>query len=241
MGRASGCECLLPGPQQLRSIREKHSMAGSVPRWMSSLSSLSYLWIELYTLGGGGWGPSCPCLHTMSHVSQPASTRTPTAETRMARDWCWLSIQVSSRVQIREIRGGFCTNFIRGGFRTRSHAEAPDSGATSESAEYYASDWLFRFGHGEPVFASAVVTSLSIALAMIHHELRLLLRSMIYDLILKTRKRLWYSWVKTNDGDPACYIYTYYSSEFFDYLIYVSLSGIRGVIYVSILRFPFWM
>lgn len=54
MGRASGCECLLPGPQQLRSIREKHSMAGSVPRWMSSLSSLSYLWIELYTLGGGG-------------------------------------------------------------------------------------------------------------------------------------------------------------------------------------------
>ena len=81
MSRDSGCKSLVPGPQQLRCIREKHCMAASAPRWMSSLSSLSYLWIEFFTLGAEDLHVLA-CIPCLSYLTLQVCSRT-----RQRQEW----------------------------------------------------------------------------------------------------------------------------------------------------------
>lgn len=67
---------LLPGPQQLRRFIAPYCMASSVPRWMSSLSCLSYLVISLYTLGEEDLHV-LGCLPSLRHLNMDVCTHTP--------------------------------------------------------------------------------------------------------------------------------------------------------------------
>ncbi|VAI10054.1 unnamed protein product [Triticum turgidum subsp. durum] len=83
--KVNGCcitedpECgnlLLPGPQQLRRFIAPYCRASSVPRWMSSLSCLSYIVISLYTLGEEDLHV-LGCLPSLRHLNMDVCRHTP--------------------------------------------------------------------------------------------------------------------------------------------------------------------